>query len=109
MNEKLTKFDPDWVDPDDAPELTKEWFETASYMIDEREVTKEVGLAALREQIKRGRPTGSTKEDAKQLTAVRFDRDVLVALRATGRGWQTRVNDMVRAQVLGNRRKAVAA
>jgi len=45
---------------------------------------------------RRGRPAGSVKEDRKVQTAIRFDPDVLQALRSTGRGWQTRVNDVMR-------------
>jgi len=40
----------------------------------------------------RGRPVGTSKEQV----SIRFDTDVLSALRATGRGWQTRVNDTMR-------------
>lgn len=40
-----------------------------------------------------GRPAGSGK---KEQVAIRFDRDVLVAFRATGCGWQTRMNDALR-------------
>ena len=49
------------------------------------------GVEALRRQ--RGRPAGS---GTKVQVAIRFDRDVLDALRATGKGWQTRVNDAMR-------------
>jgi len=48
---------------------------------------------------RRGRPTGSVKADSKQAVKLRFDPDVLAALRATGRGWQTRVNDVMREWV----------
>lgn len=50
------------------------------------------------EQIKarRGRPSGSKKTDNKVQTAIRFDPDVLSDLRATGKGWQTRVNEVMR-------------
>jgi uncharacterized protein (DUF4415 family) len=48
---------------------------------------------------RRGRPAGSIKAEPKVQTAIRFDPDVLAALRATGEGWQTRVNDMVRASL----------
>ena len=41
----------------------------------------------------RGRPAGSGK---KEQVAIRFDSDVLAALRASGKGWQTRVNDVMR-------------
>ena len=43
-----------------------------------------------------GRPVGTVKEDNKVQTAIRFDKDVLAALKATGAGWQTRVNDTMR-------------
>lgn len=45
---------------------------------------------------RRGRPVGSTKAKPKAATTIRFDQDVLDALKASGRGWQTRVNDVVR-------------
>ena len=45
---------------------------------------------------KRGRPIGSIKASPKIQTAIRFDEDVLIGLRATGKGWQTRVNDVMR-------------
>lgn len=41
----------------------------------------------------RGRPKGS---GTKTSTTVRFDADVLAAFRATGKGWQTRMNDALR-------------
>lgn len=45
---------------------------------------------------RRGRPVGTSKPNAKVQTAIRFDADVLAALKATGKGWQTRVNDAMR-------------
>jgi len=42
---------------------------------------------------KRGRPAGS---GTKEQVAIRFDRDVLGAFRASGPGWQTRMNDALR-------------
>ena len=54
------------------------------------------------EQIKArraGRPVGSVKAAPKVSTTLRFDPDVLAALKATGRGWQTRVNDAMREWV----------
>lgn len=77
-----------WVDPDDAPHLTAEFFESA----DQYMGTKLVA---------RGRPkSASTKEAVK----LRLDADVLAALRASGEGWQTRINDTLRASLrLGGR------
>ncbi len=45
---------------------------------------------------RRGRPVGSVKANPKVATTIRFDQDVLDALKASGRGWQTRVNDAMR-------------
>ena len=44
----------------------------------------------------RGRPVGSIKGDAKQAVTVRYSPDVLAAFRATGAGWQTRMNDALK-------------
>jgi uncharacterized protein (DUF4415 family) len=60
---------------------------------DERPLTKEEMQSGVTEYRRlRGRPVGSTKEQI----AIRFDADVLAALRATGKGWQTRVNSVMR-------------
>jgi uncharacterized protein (DUF4415 family) len=64
-----------WINPDDAPELTEEFFEKADVFVGKK-------------LVRRGRPQGS----AKTSTTVRFDDEVLAAFRATGRGWQTRMN-----------------
>ncbi|MDR2011979.1 MAG: BrnA antitoxin family protein [Rhodanobacter sp.] len=63
---------------------------------DERPLTKEEMRAGIERAKKRGRPIGSSKAAPKVQTAIRFDPDVLAALRATGRGWQTRVNEVMR-------------
>ncbi len=58
------------------------------------------GRARTPEQIvkcRRGRPAGSVAKVTKQPVKLRLDPDVLTALRATGDGWQTRINDMLRA------------
>ena len=68
-----------WVDPDDAPELDDEWFERAEIRIGDK-------------VIRRGRPAGS----AKRLVSLRLDQAVLDHFRATGPGWQTRVNEALR-------------
>ena len=72
-----------WNDPDDAPELTAAFFKSA----DLYESTK---IKA------RGRPKAvTTKEPVK----LRLDADVLAALRASGEGWQTRINETLRASL----------
>jgi uncharacterized protein (DUF4415 family) len=44
----------------------------------------------------RGRPVGSVKNGAKQAVTVRYSPEVLKAFRATGAGWQTRMNDALK-------------
>jgi uncharacterized protein (DUF4415 family) len=51
------------------------------------------GLAALKKQ--RGE-RGPQKSPTKVPTTIRFDADVLAALKASGKGWQTRVNEAVK-------------
>ncbi|MBK7001581.1 MAG: BrnA antitoxin family protein [Rhodoferax sp.] len=53
------------------------------------------------ERRKAGRPVGTVKEDAKVQTAIRFDADVLAAAKASGPGWQTRINELVRREFIG--------
>ncbi len=40
---------------------------------------------------------GPQKKPTKELISVRIDRDVVAAYRATGPGWQTRMNEALRA------------
>jgi uncharacterized protein (DUF4415 family) len=40
-----------------------------------------------------GRPP---KENPKEQVSVRYDADIIAAFRATGEGWQTRMNDALR-------------
>jgi uncharacterized protein (DUF4415 family) len=44
---------------------------------------------------RRGRPRG----ESKALVTLRLDKDVVAALRAGGEGWQTRINELLRAAV----------
>lgn len=64
----------------EIPEITDEWF-------------KQADLHEGGKLIRRGRPLGSGKKIS---TTVRFDADVLDSFKATGRGWQTRMNDALR-------------
>ena len=61
---------------------------------DDRPATGEelrAGIETYRRQ--RGRPAGS---GIKEQVAIRFDRDVIAAFRASGSGWQTRMNDALK-------------
>jgi uncharacterized protein (DUF4415 family) len=76
MRENKTSTGTAWVDPDDAPELTDAFFEHA----DEHQGSR---------VIKRGRP----KADAvRERITIRLAPDVLEQFRASGPGWQTRMN-----------------
>jgi uncharacterized protein (DUF4415 family) len=44
----------------------------------------------------RGRPSGTTKDSTKLAVTVRYSPDVLHAFKATGPGWQARMNDALR-------------
>ncbi|MFT3813891.1 MAG: BrnA antitoxin family protein [Acidovorax sp.] len=83
MSAKKSSTPATWTDPDDAPALTEAFFQTAD----------QYEGAMLKP---RGRPkAAATKEPVK----LRLDADVLAALRATGDGWQTRINEMLRASL----------
>lgn len=53
-------------------------------------VTPGGGVAATIGALRRTR--GPNKNPTKEQVAIRFDREVLLAFRATGPGWQTRIN-----------------
>lgn len=57
-----------------------------------REVVPEIVKAYER---RRGRPEGRSKT----VVSLSLDTEVLAALRASGKGWQTRVNDLLKAAV----------
>ncbi len=69
-----------WVDPDDAPELTDEFFRRA----DLYEGTR---------LVRRGRPP---LPDRKRPVSLRLDADVVAHYRRTGSGWQSRINAALR-------------
>jgi len=60
---------------------------------DERPLTTEELQAGLTTIRRRGRPAGTSQ---KEQVAIRFDRDIVAAFRASGSGWQTRMNDALR-------------
>jgi uncharacterized protein (DUF4415 family) len=69
-----------WADPDDAPEWTEEQFARADLYHGDK-------------LIRRGRPPS---DNPKQALKLRIDADVVEHFRATGPGWQTRINDTLR-------------
>ena len=53
-----------------------------------------------KELTKRGRPR---KANPKVSTTVRLDQEVLAYFRGTGKGWQTRLNEVLRQYVITNK------
>jgi uncharacterized protein (DUF4415 family) len=70
-----------WSDPDEAPELTEEWFATADLYEGDKLVRRG------------GRPR---KAAPKEAVNIRLDPDVLAHFRAGGPGWQSRINAALR-------------
>lgn len=68
-------------DPDAAPLLDKEWFETAERIM----------------------------PPAKTPVSLRLDRDVLEWFKAQGKGYQSRINAVLRAYMIGKNRSSRAA
>jgi uncharacterized protein (DUF4415 family) len=80
MTEKKNVSKKEWHDPDDAPELTDEWFDHAD-------------LYDGTTLIRRGRPK---LDQPKISTTLRLDADVIAGFKAKGPKWQTRINDALR-------------
>ena len=83
MEKRENTTEKKWIDPDDAPALTEEWFANA-------------GTYRGGRLVRRGRPR---KDNPKQPISLRLDPDVIEAYRASGLGWQTRLNDDLRKAV----------
>jgi uncharacterized protein (DUF4415 family) len=84
----------DLTDPDDAPELTKDFFDRAEV----REGGKIV-RAAQGTLTRMGRPP--LGDAAKKQVTLRLDVAVIEAFRAGGAGWQSRINDVLAKAVKG--------
>jgi len=94
MPRKSASGDKAWSDPDDAPPLTKAFFERADLYRGKR-------------LVRRGRPKSDV---VKRQVTLRLDPDVIDGLRATGPGWQTRANHALKTWLaLSDDRGEVAA
>lgn len=79
----------------DVRSLTKEDFKLMRPI---REVDPQMLILlkkASQELKRRGRPEGRTKD----VVSLSLDKDVIASLRASGSGWQSRVNQLLRAAV----------
>jgi uncharacterized protein (DUF4415 family) len=73
---------PEWVDPDDAPELTEAMLADAEIFDGNRFVRRGPG-----------RPKSHA---APEQISVRLDPEVLAKLREAGPGWQSQINALLR-------------
>jgi uncharacterized protein (DUF4415 family) len=78
-----------WVDPDEAPEWTEEQFDRAELAVGGKVLRPAQGTLTR----PRGRPK---KADAKVHIHIRLSPQVLKHFRATGPGWQTRIDEVLR-------------
>lgn len=83
MDQNESTIDENWVDPDDGPSQSQEWFANAGTYRDGKIV-------------RRGRPK---LDDPKQQVTLRLDAEVVRRLKADGDGWQTRANAALREAV----------
>lgn len=91
MTENKPSMESTWVDPDDAPELTEEWFQKADLYDGEKLIRR--GNRPLGDDLPRPEPTN------KQPISLRIDADVLEKFRSEGPGWQSRMNAALRKAV----------
>ncbi|GGL48260.1 BrnA antitoxin family protein [Caulobacter rhizosphaerae] len=91
MQRKEQTITPKWIDPDDAPKLTREVFERSEVRDGERVIRAATGTLT-----KRGRPKAETPK--KQVT-MRLDQAVIDRLQEEGPGWQTRANEILKKAV----------
>ncbi|MFO1081425.1 MAG: BrnA antitoxin family protein [Reyranellaceae bacterium] len=79
-----------WTDPDDAPSLPASFFAHPEIAEGGRVVRPATKVLV---NDRRGRPRLA---NPKQAIKLRLDEDVLAHFRATGPGWQTRINAALR-------------
>jgi uncharacterized protein (DUF4415 family) len=82
----------DW-DSVDNPPLTKAWFRRARPA---REVDPELVAAYRRGDLRYRGQRGPQKQPTKKLVSIRLSQEVLRHFKATGEGWQTRLDAALR-------------
>ncbi len=87
MKEKSNDTQAKWVDPDDAPELAEEDFAGGTWRIGDNALSRQEAQAAI---ARTGRPRLA---EPKKAVNIRLAPDILAAFKATGKGWQTRINN----------------
>lgn len=88
MPKSLKTAEEPWIDPDDAPEWTEDMFRRAALWHGDKLVRPADGTLT--------RPGRPKSDNPKQQVTLRLDRAVLEGFRATGPGWQSRINAELR-------------
>ena len=91
MAESVKDTKSTWIDPDDAPEWTDEMLERAEFSIGGTVIRPATGTMT-----KPGRP--KLAQPKRQVT-LRLDQTVVERFRASGPGWQSRINEILRKAV----------
>jgi uncharacterized protein (DUF4415 family) len=91
MNDK-PKIDPEACD-EENPQLTAEEIRRA------RPASEVFGKERLDRILGRGPGRPPQGEEAKVSTTLRIDKEVLTAYKAAGKGWQTRINETLKAHM----------
>ncbi len=87
MTENSASLPTDW-DDDDLPEWSDEQFARAEFSFGGKVIRAAQGTLT-----KAGRPVS---ENPKKQVTLRLDPDVIEKFRATGKGWQSRINAELR-------------
>ena len=88
MPKNLKTAEEPWIDPDDAPEWTEDMFRRAAVWHGDKLIRPADGTLT--------RPGRPRSDNPKQQVTLRLDRAVLEGFRATGPGWQSRINAELR-------------
>jgi uncharacterized protein (DUF4415 family) len=91
MQKNKSSGNEQWIDSDDAPELTKDFFRSADVYRGQK-------------LLRRGSPP--IGDSPKQAIKLRISPHVLAFYRAGGPGWQTRINTTLERAVSRQRKKA---
>ena len=83
----------DWIDPDDAPELTAEIAAAAEVQVGGKVMRRATGYLGP-QGVRLGRPPEGAS--SKRQVTLRLDPDVLDRFREGGPGWQGRINAALR-------------
>lgn len=93
MSESKPSTGTDWIDPDDAPELTEEMLDIAQFSMGGKVVRPATGYLGPNGVV-RGRPP--LREQPKRQVTLRLDPEVIDRFREGGPGWQSRINEALR-------------